>query len=72
MCSLNEGIAKGDILFCCVNIARHLHLEPKQALHETNMKFIQRFTHMEQHSAQPLSTLSLTELEQLWQQAKQS
>jgi len=60
----------GDLLFAVANMARHLKIDPERALEKTNDKFIRRFTFMEQHAGQPLSDLSLDELETLWRQAK--
>lgn len=33
----------GDLLFACLNLARHLDLDPKQALAECNARFTRRF-----------------------------
>ena len=38
----------GDILFACVNLSRHLDVNPEQALRDSNMKFICRFQVVEQ------------------------
>jgi XTP/dITP diphosphohydrolase len=60
----------GDVLFTLINIARWYDLDPAEALQGTNQRFIQRLTLMEAVAERPLSTYSLDELEQLWQQAK--
>ncbi|MGA8235634.1 MAG: nucleoside triphosphate pyrophosphohydrolase [Candidatus Sulfotelmatobacter sp.] len=64
----------GDLLFVLVNIARYLSLDPESALRKTNRKFRHRFEWMEQRlherGATPES-VSMEELESLWQQAKQ-
>jgi ATP diphosphatase len=63
----------GDLLFTCVNLARHLKVDPESALRSTNNKFIARFQHMEGAAAAAGNVLSLLpqkELERLWQQAK--
>ncbi len=64
----------GDLLFVLVNIARYLSLDPESALRRTNHKFRRRFDWMEQRlherGANPES-VSMEELESLWQQAKQ-
>ena len=65
----------GDLLFAITNIARHLHVEPEAALKLTNRKFRQRFTHIEerlQACNQSFSSVTLEELESLWQEAKTS
>ena len=59
----------GDLLFSCVNLARHLAVDPEQALMRANLRFETRFRDME--SSQPdLSTLTVDELEDLWNKAK--
>jgi XTP/dITP diphosphohydrolase len=60
----------GDVLFTLINIARWYDLDPAEALQGTNQRFIQRLTLMEAVADRPLSTYTLDELEQLWQQAK--
>lgn len=60
----------GDVLFTLVNIARWYGLDPSEALHGTNQRFVQRLEQMEAVAPRPLATYSLAELEQLWQQAK--
>jgi len=63
----------GDLLFCVVNLARFLKLNPEQTLAEANDKFSRRFQVMEAlaaESGQPLETLTAERQEQLWQQAK--
>ena len=61
----------GDLLFSVVNYARHLGVEPEQALRVANRKFETRFRHMERQSDSELSALSLDQLEALWDSAKQ-
>ncbi len=58
----------GDILFALVNVARHLKVDPEQALRRSNAKFRRRFGHVESHAALPGATLE--EMEALWQEAK--
>lgn len=60
----------GDILFTLINIARWYDLDPSEALHGTNDRFIQRLSKMESVADRPLSDYTLDELETLWQQAK--
>lgn len=65
----------GDLLFAITNIARHLHVEPEAALKLTNRKFRQRFSHIEerlQARNQSFSSVTLEELESMWQEAKTS
>jgi MazG family protein len=64
----------GDLFFVLVNIARYLSLDPESALRKTNRKFRRRFEWLEQRlherGVNPES-VSMDELESLWQQAKQ-
>jgi len=58
----------GDILFAVVNVARHLKVDPEQALRKSNTKFRRRFAHVESNAQLPGATLD--EMEALWQEAK--
>jgi MazG family protein len=63
----------GDLFFVMVNIARYLSLDPESALRKTNRKFRRRFQWMEQRlheNGTSPETVSMDELESLWQQAK--
>ncbi|MDH5409253.1 MAG: nucleoside triphosphate pyrophosphohydrolase [Gammaproteobacteria bacterium] len=63
----------GDLLFSCVNLARHAGFEPESVLRQSNRKFEQRFRAMEQtisSSDQQFENMSIEELEAAWQHAK--
>lgn len=63
----------GDLLFACVNFARHTEIDTELALRKTNRKFTERFKFIEQALAaknKSLADASLDEMEILWQQAK--
>lgn len=63
----------GDLLFALVNVARWKHIDAESALRGTNTKFRRRFAYVEQGAKKQgrnLSTLSLDEMESLWQEAK--
>ncbi len=63
----------GDLLFAAVNLARHLNVDPDQALRRTNAKFTRRFGAIETALAAEGRTpaeASLDEMEALWQRAK--
>ena len=63
----------GDILFACVNLSRHLDVNPEQALRDSNLKFISRFKVVEQLLQQDVRLMddcSVEELEDYWQKAK--
>jgi ATP diphosphatase len=65
----------GDLLFAVANLARHLKVDPDQALRRTNAKFIERFGRIEAALAAVGRTpaeASLDEMEELWQEAKRS
>lgn len=70
-----ERIAEefGDLMFSCVNLARHLQLDPESVLRSANRKFESRFRAMEsvaQKEGFDLGKLSDSELESLWQRVK--
>jgi MazG family protein len=63
----------GDVLFVCVNLARHLKTNAETALRGTNRKFEQRFRYVEtclQAEGRTPESASLDEMEALWQDAK--
>ncbi|CAK0765506.1 nucleoside triphosphate pyrophosphohydrolase [Azospirillaceae bacterium] len=65
----------GDVLFCLVNLARRLDLDPEAALRQTNDKFERRFHHIEKKLAgagKKPEEATLNEMESLWQEAKTS
>lgn len=65
----------GDLLFACVNLARHLGVDPEGALRGTNAKFERRFRHIERSLAQTGSVpqeVTLDELDRLWEEAKRA
>ena len=65
----------GDLLFAMANLARHLKLDPEEALRGANAKFVRRFKMIESglraqgHSCEDAS---LEEMEALWQDAKRA
>jgi ATP diphosphatase len=62
----------GDLLFTAVNLARHVKVDPESALRATNAKFRRRFAAMESAagSADALAASTPSQLDQLWNQAK--
>jgi tetrapyrrole methylase family protein/MazG family protein len=63
----------GDLFFALVNVARWKHVDSESALRGTNMRFKKRFAYIEQGAkkqGRSLSSLSLDEMESLWQKAK--
>ncbi len=64
----------GDILFSCVNIARHLKLDAETALHKANRKFTKRFQFIEKSLKEELNikpeNADFSDLENRWVRAK--
>lgn len=63
----------GDLLFTLVNIARRLGVDSEAALRETNQRFCQRFSYMEEACRQrgvKIGDLSFDEQNTLWEEAK--
>ncbi len=63
----------GDLLFSCVNLARHLQQDSEQLLRQANHKFEQRFRRVEQLAAAQglvMADSDEADLDRLWQQAK--
>lgn len=63
----------GDVLFSCINLARHLGIEPEAALRGSNAKFERRFRTLEREiiaRGQHLKDLSLEQMDALWDAAK--
>ena len=65
----------GDLLFACVNLARHFGVEPEAALRAANAKFTARFRRVEAALAETgrsAHAVGLAELDRLWDEAKQA
>ncbi|WP_072391172.1 nucleoside triphosphate pyrophosphohydrolase [Hyphomicrobium sp. CS1GBMeth3] len=63
----------GDLLFVMANVARHLKLDPEEALRAANRKFVRRFRHIEQRLAEEGSTpkdSTLEQMDSLWDEAR--
>jgi len=63
----------GDLLFSLVNYARHLNINPEDALERTNKKFRARFQAMElliQADEKSLSAMNLAEMDLYWEKVK--
>jgi len=63
----------GDLLMSLANVARHLGIEPEDALSAANDRFTRRFQHIEStihDEGGEMSAMSLEQLEERWQQAK--
>lgn len=65
----------GDLLFAVTNLARHLDIDPDQALRQTNKKFRTRFAYIEQNidsEGETMESADLETLERLWVAAKKN
>jgi ATP diphosphatase len=65
----------GDLLFAMANLARHLKLDPEDALRAANAKFVRRFKMIEaglKARGRSPEESSLEEMEALWQDAKRA
>src|ERR1700756_5696515 len=63
----------GDLLFALVNLARHVRVDPDQALRGTNAKFERRFAYIEHAliaQGRSLQSATLAEMDALWNEAK--
>jgi ATP diphosphatase len=63
----------GDMIFCCVNLARKLNVDAEEAIRYCNRKFESRIRHMQREldlQQRDISSASLQELNDLWDQAK--
>jgi nucleoside triphosphate diphosphatase len=63
----------GDLLFCLVNICRHMKVDPEVALRSTNLKFERRFRHVEtrvREQGRELTQSTLAEMDGYWDEAK--
>ncbi len=63
----------GDLLFTCVNLARHLEVDAEAALREATLRFTRRFGAIENAAAaqqRELAGLSAVEMDELWEKAK--
>lgn len=63
----------GDLIFSIVNAARLYHINPDNALENTNRKFISRFNYIERvakEQGRNIKDLPLEEMDKLWDEAK--
>ncbi|SDQ46844.1 ATP diphosphatase [Pseudomonas sp. UC 17F4] len=63
----------GDLLFAAVNLARHLKVDPENALRGANKKFERRFRFIEQalrDIGRPIEDCTLEDMDALWGEAK--
>jgi len=63
----------GDLIFACINFARHNDIDAEAAVRGVNHRFEWRFRRVEELAAaqnQTLADMSLEEMDELWEEAK--
>ena len=63
----------GDLLFVMANLARHMRIDPEEALRSANTKFTRRFEFIEselKNTGRRPEESDLAEMDALWNQAK--
>lgn len=63
----------GDLLFSVAQLARHLEIDPEEALRDANLKFIKRFTLLEdviKADKKDMMQMKVPELEEYWGKVK--
>ena len=71
MSSLEDEL--GDLLFSAVNLCRFFKIEPSLALQRTNIKFTERFRHVEKcmkKNGQEMKAENLPLMDRYWEEAK--
>lgn len=61
----------GDVLFALINYARFIKVDPETALEKVNRKFKQRFEYIEANAPTDLQSMTLQEMDVLWEESKQ-
>ncbi|MBT8434096.1 MAG: nucleoside triphosphate pyrophosphohydrolase [Gammaproteobacteria bacterium] len=65
----------GDLMFVCVNLARHARVNAEMSLRNTNRKFLRRFAYVQQQMANAgieMDQQQLEQMEHFWQESKGS
>ena len=63
----------GDLMFACVNMARHLKQDPEQVMRAANAKFERRFRYLEAQlleAGEQIENVSLERMDAGWDEAK--
>jgi MazG family protein len=63
----------GDLMFVCVNLARHAKVNAEMSLRNTNLKFQRRFAYVQQQMSAAgieMKQHQLEQMERFWQEAK--
>jgi len=61
----------GDIYFTLLNLSNFLKINPESALQKTNIKFLERFSIVEEHAGDNIKKQTPKDFQRLWQIAKQ-
>ncbi|UCD19091.1 MAG: nucleoside triphosphate pyrophosphohydrolase [candidate division WOR-3 bacterium] len=64
-----RGEELGDLLFACVNLARHMGVDPEEALRSANRKFVRRFRKVLEvlkKQGKDLDKAGLVEMDAIW------
>ena len=61
----------GDIYFTLLNLSNFLKINPESALQKTNIKFLDRFSIVEEHAGDNIKEQTPKDFQRLWQIAKQ-
>jgi XTP/dITP diphosphohydrolase len=72
-CKSNSDIKNefGDIYFTLLNLSNFLKINPESALQKTNIKFVDRFSIIEEHAGDNIKKQTPKDFKRLWQIAKQ-
>ena len=72
-CKSNSDIKNefGDIYFTLLNLSNFLKINPESALQKTNIKFLDRFSIVEEHAGDNIKKQTPRDFQRLWQIAKQ-
>lgn len=65
----------GDVMFSLINAARLYHINPDNALEQTNRKFIRRFNFLEARCrdlGKNMADMTLAEMDEIWEEAKRT
>ncbi|MXZ47773.1 MAG: nucleoside triphosphate pyrophosphohydrolase [Candidatus Dadabacteria bacterium] len=65
----------GDLVFSVVNLARHLDIDAETTSHGAVEKFIERFSRFEEKArtgAKEISTLSMEQMDEIWEEVKKT
>ena len=71
--SVHIGEEMGDVLFSCVNLARHLDCDAEESLTRSTDKFMKRFKNTEDMircEGIDMRSLNIDELDAYWRKAK--